>query len=125
MEILKANQDTLSPQIKETIYFVNLTYVETSRNRLLLHSLQQDIVQMNSTVHCLSKELKALILNRNLFVILFQPTRHLVTLCNGLNSLQINILSIINQVPVISSQKLTPVLLSPCDLTSLFTKIRI
>ena len=59
MEILKANQDTLSTQIKETFNFVNLTYVETNTNRLLLSSMQQDIVQTNSTFHHLSKELKS------------------------------------------------------------------
>ena len=58
MEILKANQDTLSAQIKETSNFVNLTYMETTTNRLLPHPLQQYVVQINSTVHCLPKELK-------------------------------------------------------------------
>ena len=72
MEIIKANQDTLCAQIKETFNFVNSTYTETSANRLLLYSLQQDIVQINSTIHCLSKELKPLILERNFFIILFQ-----------------------------------------------------
>ena len=41
--------------------------METETNRLLLKSLQKDSVQIKSTVHCLSKELKALIHNRNIF----------------------------------------------------------
>ena len=67
MEILKGNQDILSKQIEQSSNFVSLTYSETDTNRLLLKSLQKDIIQINSTVHCLSKELKALIYDRNLF----------------------------------------------------------
>ena len=93
MEILKGN---LSSQIKQTFNFVNLTYAESNTNRLLLSSLQEDIVQINSTVYHLSKELKALILDRNFLVIMFQLRTHFMALCNGLNSLRINILSIVN-----------------------------
>ena len=64
-EILKGNQDTPSNQIKQMFNFINLTYTESNTNRLLLSSLQKDIVQINTTVHCLSKDLKALILDRN------------------------------------------------------------
>ena len=58
MAILKENQDILSSQIQKTFNFINLTYAETDTNRLLLRSLQKDILQINSTVHCLSKKLK-------------------------------------------------------------------
>ena len=78
MEILKGNQDTLSNQIKQTSNFVNLTYAESNLNRLLLSSLKKDIVHINSTVHHLSKELKAPILDRNSFVIMLQLRSHLV-----------------------------------------------
>ena len=61
MEILKENQDILSSQIqKKTFNFINLTNAETDTNRLLLKSLQKDIIQINSTVHHLSTELKGL-----------------------------------------------------------------
>ena len=55
MEILKGNQDTLSNQIKQTFNFVNLTYAKAITNRLLLSSLQKDIIQVNTIVHHLSK----------------------------------------------------------------------
>ena len=64
MEILKGNQNIL-----KVFNFVNLTYAKTDTNRMLLKSLQKDIVQIKSTVHHLSKELKALIHNRNFFII--------------------------------------------------------
>ena len=73
MEILKGNQDTLSNQIKQTFNFVNLTYTESNTNILLLNSLQKDIVQINTTVHHLSKEHTALILDRNFFIISVTP----------------------------------------------------
>ena len=57
--------------------FVNLTYEESNTNRLHLISLQKDIVQINSTAHLLSKELKALTLDKNFFVIMFQLRSHL------------------------------------------------
>ena len=50
---------------------------------------------------------------------MFQLRNHLVTLWNRLNSPRINILSMIIQILVIISQKLTPALLIPFDLTSL------
>ena len=56
---LKENQGILSNEIQKTFNFVNLTYVETDTN-WLLKSLQKDILQINSSVNCLSKELKAL-----------------------------------------------------------------
>ena len=123
MEIVKGNQDTLSNQIRQTFKFVNLTNTESNMNRLLLNALLKDIVQINTTVHHLSKELKALILDTNIFVNMFQLRSHLATLHNGLNSLRISILSIINHISVINSQKLAPVLLSPLDLTSLLIKL--
>ena len=54
MDILKENQYTLCNQIKQIFNFVNLTYVESNINRLFFSSLQKDIVQINSTGHCLS-----------------------------------------------------------------------
>ena len=122
MEILKGNQDTLSNQIQKTVNFVNLTYLETDTSRLLLRLLQKDIVHINSTVHCVSKEIKALIHDRNFFTIMLQLRSSLATLCNGIHSVKIDILSILNQVLVISPQKLTPALLKPLDLISLLIK---
>ena len=54
---------------------------------------------------------------------MFQLRSHLVTLHNGINSVKIDILSILNQCLVISSQTLKPVLLNPLDLKSLLTKL--
>ena len=88
MELLKGNQDILSSQIQKTFNFFNLTHVETGTNRLLLRSLQKDIIQINRTVHHLSKDLKALVHNRNFFIIMFQLKSqlrsHLATLHNGI-----------------------------------------
>ena len=90
--------------------------METDTNRLLLRSLQKDIIQINITVPCLSKELKALVHDRNFFIIMFQLRNHLATLFNEIHSIKIDILSITNQVMIISSQNLTPALLNPLDL---------
>ena len=100
MEILRGNQDTLSNQNKQTFNFVSLTYAETNTNRLLIKSLQKDIDQVNTTVHHLSKERKALIYIRNLFIIMFQLRIHLATLCNGIHSLNEDVLSTQNQILV-------------------------
>ena len=89
--------------MQKTLNFVNLTYTETDTNQLLLKSLQKDILQINSTVHYLSEELQTLFHDRNFFVIMFQLRSHLATLCNGINSVKIDILSILIQVLVISS----------------------
>ena len=98
MEILGGNQDTLSRQIKKTFNFINLTYTETDTNMLLLRSLQKDIFQTNSTIHYLSKELKALFSQQNSFIIMFQLRSHLVTLCKGIHSVKIDTLSILNHL---------------------------
>ena len=119
MKIIKRNGDTSSNQIKQTFNFVNLTYTKTSTNRLLLSSLQKDIIQVNTTVHCLSKELKAFVFDRNFFIIMFQLRSCLATLCNGINSLRIDI----NQISVISSQTLIPFPLNPLHHMSLHTKL--
>ena len=97
MAILKENQNALCSQIQDTFNFVNLTYLETDTNSLLLRSLQKDILQINSSVHNLSKELKALFHDRNLFIIMFQLRSHLATLCNGKNSVKIDILLMLNR----------------------------
>ena len=67
-------------------------------------------------MHGLSKD-------RNFFTIMFQLRSHLATLHNGIHSVKTEILSILNQVSVISSQKLTPALLSPLDLISLLIRL--
>ena len=92
MAILKWNQDVLNSQIQKTFNFVYLTYPETDTNRLLLKSLQKDTLQINSTVHHLSKELKSLFHDRNFFGIMFQLKSHSATLCNGINSVKIDML---------------------------------
>ena len=97
--------------------------METDTNRLLFKSLQKDIVQINSTVHHLSKEHEALIHYRNFFIIMFQLRSLLVTLPNGIHLVRIDMLSILNHVLVISSQKLTHALLNPLDLISLLIKL--
>ena len=93
--------------------------METYTYRPLLKSLQKDIFQINSTDHCLSKELKLCFHDRHFFVIMFQLRSHLATLCNGINSVKIDVLSILDQVSVFSSQKLKLALLVPLDLKSL------
>ena len=106
MAILGDNQDILRSQIQRTFNSVNLTYTETDTNRCLLKSLQKDILQINNTVHCLSKELKALFHSRNFFIIMFQLRSHLATLRSAINLVRTEILSILNQVLAISFQKL-------------------
>ena len=117
MEILKGNQDTLSNQLKQTFIIVNLTYAETNTNRLLLKSLQKDIVQVNTPVYCFSKELKVLIYDRN-FLSLCPVEKSLSDSPQWIHSLKVDILSILNQISVIGSQRLTPALLNPLDLTN-------
>ena len=68
MAILEENQDIISIQIQKTFNLVNPTYAETNSNRPLLRSLQKDILQVNNTVHHLSKELKVLFQNRIFFL---------------------------------------------------------
>ena len=46
-----------------------------------------------------------------------------ITLHNGIHSVKIDILSILNQVSVMSFQKLTPALLNPLGLISLLLKL--
>ena len=92
--------------MQKTFNFINLTYMETDTNRLFFQSLQKDIIQINSTVHHLSKELKALVHDRNYFIIMFQLRSHLAALHNGIHSVKIDILSIINKVSVLSSHLL-------------------
>ena len=48
---------------------------------------------------------------------------HLATLYNGINLVKVDILSIFDQVSIISSHKLKPVLLSPLDFKILPTKL--
>ena len=112
MEILKGNQNILSNQIQKTFTFVILPYTDTGKNRLILKSLQQEIVK-NSTVHCLSKEHKAPIQDRNFFIIMFQFRSSIAIFWNWIHSVRIDILSILHQVSGISSQKLIPTLLKP------------
>ena len=54
---------------------------------------------------------------------MFQLRSHLATLQSKINSVRIDILSILNHVSVISSQKLKPALLNPSDLKLLVTKL--
>ena len=54
---------------------------------------------------------------------MFQLRSQLVILCNGIHSLKIDILSILNHVLVISSQNRTPALLNSLDLISLLIKL--
>ena len=85
---MKENQAILSSHIQKTFNFVNLTYMETDTNRLLFKSLQKDILKINSTNHCLLKELKSLFHDRNFFIIMFQLRSHLTTLHHGINSVK-------------------------------------
>ena len=123
MEIWKGNQDFLRSEIHKTFNFINLTYAETDTNRLLLRSLQKDIIKINSTVHHLSKECKTLFHEKNFFISMFQLRSQLTTLHNGIHSVKIDILIILSQVLVIISPKLTPSLLNPLDLISLLIKL--
>ena len=54
---------------------------------------------------------------------MFQLRSLLVTLHNGIYSVRIGILSILNEVSVISSQKFTLTLLNPLDLILLLIKL--
>ena len=54
---------------------------------------------------------------------MFKLRGHLGTLHNGICSVRIDILSILNQISIINSQKLTPALLNPLDLISLMIKM--
>ena len=123
MAISEENQDILSSQIQKAFDLVNLTYIETNTNQLLLKSLQNNIPQINNTVHSLSKQLKALFYNRNFFIIMFQLRSHLAALCSGIKLVRIDILSILNQVLVIISQKLKPAFLNWPDLQLLLPKL--
>ena len=55
---------------------------------------------------------------------MFQLRNHSVTLQGGMNSVRIDLLSILDHVLVISSQKLKPTLLNPSDFKLLLTKLK-
>ena len=67
-------------------------------NWLLLRSLQKDILQVNNTVDYLSKELKVLFHDRNIFIMMSQLRSQLATLQSGIDSVRIDILSVLDQV---------------------------
>ena len=124
MAILQENQDVISNQIQKTFNFVNLTFVKTSTNKHLLRLLQKDILQVNNTVHCLSKELKLLYHDRNSFISMFQIRSQLATLQSKINLVRVDIMSILDQILLISSQKLKPTLLNPSDLKKNFYSLK-
>ena len=105
MTILEENQNVLSSQIQKTFNFVNLAYAETNTNRLLLSSLQKHILQENSSPTPIERA-KSTFYDRNFFITMFQLRCHLAALQSGINLVRIDILSILDQLSVISSQKL-------------------
>ena len=82
------------------------------------------ILQVNNTIYGLSKELKVLFHDRNFFITLFQLRSHLATLQSGINSVRIDIMEILVQLSVVSSQKLKPTLLYSSDLKLLLTRTK-
>ena len=112
MAILEENQDIFSSLIQKTKKYKDIQFCKSNlhgnyiTNWLLLKSLQEDIFQINNTVHHLSKELKALFHDRNFFIIMFHLRSHLPNLRSGINSVRIDILSILNLVLLISLQSL-------------------
>ena len=54
---------------------------------------------------------------------MFQLRSHLATLSNGINSVRIDILSILDQVSIISLQEMKPTLLCPSGLKLLPTRL--
>ena len=102
MAILKENQDILSSQIQKTFKFVNLTCTETDTNRLILRSVQKDILQIKCYYTLPIKRTKSTFPWQKFLYYHVSVEKPFSYPFNGINSVKIDILTILNQISVIS-----------------------
>ena len=124
VDILIANQNIQQEQIKEIFKLNNLTRVETTQNRRILKQLDVKLVSLNHSVYSLQVEIGRLQIDRNFILSMLQIRSRLSTLHVGIIKLNKDLEEVYNYMTTLSSNALSPSIISPVDLRQLLIEVK-
>ena len=116
-----ANQNI---QQKEIFKLNNLTRIETTQNRMILRYLNVKLISLNHNVYSLQVEISRLQIDKNFILSLLQIGSQLSTLLVGIIQLNKDLEEVYNYMTTLSSNVLSPSIISPVDLRQLLIEVK-
>ena len=102
----------------------NLAGVETTQNRRILKQLDVKLISLNHSVYSLQVEIGMLQIDRNFILPMLQIKSLLSTLCVGIIQSNKDLEEVYNYMSTLSSNVLSPSIISPVDLRQLLTEVK-
>ena len=118
-----ANQNVQQEQIKEIFKLNRLTRVEMTWNRRILKQLDVKLISLNHSVYSLQVEIGRLQIDRNFILSMLQIRSWLSTLLVGIIQLNKDLEEVYNYMNTLSSNVLSPSIISPVDLRQLLIEV--
>ena len=117
-----SNQN-LQQQIKEIFKLTKLTRIEASQNRKILRQLDLKLIQRNHSLHTLEFHISRLRVDRNFIMSILQIHSCLSILLLGIIQLNRDLDAVYKYMTTLSSNTLSPMIISPSDLRKLLTEV--
>ena len=102
----------------------NLTRVETTQNRRVLRQLDVKLISLSHRVYSLQVEIGKLQTDRNFILSMLQIRSQLSTLLVGIIWLNKDLEEVYNYMTTLSSNVLSPSIISPVDLRQLWIEVK-
>ena len=119
-----ANQNVQQEQIKEIFTLNNLTRGEMTWYRRILKQLDLELISLNHNVYSLHVEIGRLEIDRNFILSILQIRSQLSTLLVGIIQLNKDLEEVDNHITTLSSNVLSPSIISPVDLRQLLVEVK-
>ena len=120
-----SNQNFQQQQIKEIFKLTNLTRIKASQSRNVPRQLDLKLIQLNNSLHTLEFHISRLQVNRNFVMSILQICSHLSILPVAIIQLNRDLDAVNKYMTTLSSNTLSPMIISPSDLRKLLTEVEI
>ena len=120
-----SNQNLQQQQIKDIFKLINLTRIKASQNRKVLRQLDLKLIQLNHSLHTLEFHISRLPVDRIFVMSILQICSHLCILLVGIIQLNRDLDAAYKYMTTLSSNRLSPTIISPSDLRKLLSEVDI
>lgn len=124
LAILEQNQGILADGLEDQLKLINNQNVQISQNRIVVNSLNRELIQLNNSLNGLAESMKVLTFSRNFILAMLQTRHQLDTLRDGLHNLQSDLNRINDYMHGLTTHKVTPNLIPPTDLRQILDEAK-
>ena len=98
--------------------------VQISHKRAVINMLSRDLIQLNNSMNSVSESITHLDFSKNFILAMLQLKNRLMTMCDGIETLNEDFKRIYEYMMSLTTHKVTPNLIPPTDLRDILEDVK-